>query len=166
MHFRLTFCVVALGFCVAYGGTGEPKSKDAKNIQGTWKVVSLTMEGQERKGDDIKDLWFKISATEIAIVQGESNVLPPRAYSIDAAKMPKHIDIVDHIYLNRKPDKDAKDKPTKIKEKLVMPGIYELDGDTLKICWNGEGVPSPKLERPKEFKVAGDLSLVVLKRYK
>jgi uncharacterized protein (TIGR03067 family) len=145
---------------VPFGYSGSPKTDDAKSIQGTWKVVSMAMEGRQLGAEDTKDAWFKISATEIIIGRGERNDLPPRKYSINAKKSPKQIDIVDIIY------KTDKNKKNETEEKFVMPGIYELDKDTLKICWNGEGVPPPKLERPTEFKVVGKSSFVVLKRQK
>jgi hypothetical protein len=40
-------------------------------------------------------------------------------------------------------------------------GIYQLDDDTLTMCWVGAGK-----QRPKEFKGAPGVKLIVLKRVK
>src|SRR5262245_54567221 len=97
----LTVLAIALSLA-SFGETGPPKANDVKEIQGKWNIVSLTLEGQKREGDDIKDAWYKITATEITIMQGDRVVLPARKYTIDPSKKPKQIDIIDIIGINRK----------------------------------------------------------------
>ena len=43
---------------------------------------------------------------------------------------------------------------------LIVQGIYDLDGDTLKLCLNRTG------ERPKSFDTKGEKGNVVLNVYK
>jgi uncharacterized protein (TIGR03067 family) len=74
---------------------------------------------------------------------------PEARYTLDPGKKPKAIDLVD---LGRKDGKPS-------------PGIYLLDGDDLKLCWDANGN-----SRPSEFTKVGkggqDLRLLVLKREK
>jgi uncharacterized protein (TIGR03067 family) len=68
-------------------------------------------------------------------------------YKLDPTKTPKSIDCL----LSEGPYKG-----------LVVAGIYELNGDTLKICWSAWGV----LEHPIEFSATpgSQRALVILKR--
>jgi hypothetical protein len=61
---------------------------------------------------------------------------PPCVIKIDATVAPAHFDLEDGQ------------------------GIYEIKGDTLRICWAGTG-----LKRPNEFKAGANVILLSLKRY-
>ena len=69
------------------------------------------------------------------------------AYKLDPSKNPKAIDLT-----------------TADKEKMMTAAIYELDGDTLKICWS-EKDPD---QRPTKFASDADSgqTMIVLKRVK
>jgi uncharacterized protein (TIGR03067 family) len=64
--------------------------------------------------------------------------LPAATFRIDPTKRPKTIDQV------------FKDKEGKV---VVRPGIYELDGDTLRLAF--------AKERPKELRTSADSDLVI-----
>jgi len=71
-----------------------------------------------------------------------------REFTIDPAESPKHIDMTRQF-------EDRKD---------TFPGIYKIDGDTLKLCVDDFG-----RDRPAEFKTTKDTpshSLLVFKRAK
>jgi uncharacterized protein (TIGR03067 family) len=74
---------------------------------------------------------------------------PVSRYTIGPRKKPKAIDMVD---VN---SKDAKPSP----------GIYLLDGDDLKLCWDANGKIRPS-EFSKVAKREQDLRFLVLKREK
>ncbi|HLJ96820.1 MAG TPA: TIGR03067 domain-containing protein [Gemmataceae bacterium] len=138
-HLLLVF---AAGFLVA---ADEPKDdavkRDSKALQGNWTVVSIEVNGTTVPKDKIggRDATFK--GDQYSIHSFRLTV------KIDPIKQPKTIDM---------DGKDGNGKP------LSMTGIYDLDGDTLKICFAKPGTK----ERPAQFKTrprTGE-SLIVYKR--
>jgi uncharacterized protein (TIGR03067 family) len=104
---------------------------DEERIQGVWKLVSSEREGKREPGD-VKyplQLVFSTDTLRFALPAGARH---PQPYKLDATRKPKRIDWLA----------GGKNGPSK-----PVPGIYELDGDTLKICWGGPGK-----ERPRRFK--------------
>jgi uncharacterized protein (TIGR03067 family) len=154
-------CIVTGGF--AYGGqavSGSPQensmhallalmlfvpadiTKDTANLQGTWVVVSASAGGKpedEIKGDK---LTFKDNTITVKTKNKEER----GTFKLDPAKKPAEIDITE----------EGKDKP--------MPGIYVLEGDTLKLCI----VPTAGMKRPTEFasKEGTEQMVIELKREK
>jgi uncharacterized protein (TIGR03067 family) len=98
-------------------------------FEATWKFVSINVEGRriaaERFGDDRLVLKGKQFTTTVGGMTTEG------IFKIDPTAKPKAIDIT----FTDGPGKD-----------MTQKGIYELDGDTQKICWAAPGKP-----RPTEF---------------
>jgi uncharacterized protein (TIGR03067 family) len=112
-------------------------------MQGTWEVANF--EG-DNPPPDIKQLVFK----DDRMLAGD---LEMGRFTLDPKKSPKHFDFT------------AGDGPPfapQVRGKLV-PGIYELKGDELKICST-----VPDKERPTEFAANAERQcvLLVLKRKK
>jgi uncharacterized protein (TIGR03067 family) len=128
-------------------GADAPKKPpaDGDRIQGVWNLVSSERGGKAEAGDEKQPLQIEFTAESFRfrLPAGARRAQP---YTLDPGKSPKAIDWLG----------DRKDVSP-------VPGIYELDGDTLKVCWGvGDKV------RPREFKTkAGkDDWLWVLKRAK
>jgi uncharacterized protein (TIGR03067 family) len=137
----MTHLLLGLALAVAAPGPKD-KEKPAPKLEGVWAVEKI-----EGKGDkEIANVTFTFTADKVSIREGAKERAEEAEYTTDAAKKPAHIDI--------RPGKGA-DK--------TIPGIYEIDGDTLKICFSGDGGT-----RPTEFKADKDARtvLVVLKRSK
>ena len=121
--------VLAVG---VVGAQDEATKKDLKAMEGTWAVTALEIGGMKIPEDDNK----KVNA-KLVVKDGKYTVyFDEKPYTtgtikLDAGKSPKHIDAI------------AADGPTKDK---VMPGIYQIAGDTMKVCF-GE----PSKERPTAF---------------
>jgi uncharacterized protein (TIGR03067 family) len=100
--------------------------QDLERLQGTWNVVSLEMDGQKMSGGDariaVRGNRFTTSAMGAAY---EGTV------TIHQSTVPKGFD----LRFEQGPEKGN-----------INFGIYELDGDTWKICLATRGS-----ERPKEF---------------
>jgi len=117
--------------------------KDREALQGTWKIEKATRGGMEMPAEMRDKVTLEFKGDE-AIVH-EPGKDEPATYTLDATKSPKTINI--------KPKKD---------EKQVQ-GIYELSGDTLKICFAREGGERPsKFESPE----GSNLMLMEMKRVK
>jgi uncharacterized protein (TIGR03067 family) len=122
----------------------EDKAGDAKAIQGTWVFVSREMIGKKSTAADLKGGKIVIKDDSFVVVDGKKR--DKHTFKLDPSKKPKVIDL------------------TTADGKTFTPAIYELKGDTLKICWS-EKFPD---ERPT--KIAGDAdsgqTVVILKREK
>ncbi len=128
----------------------KPKDDAVKNelrkFQGSWRIVSVEASGKKLPEEDFKEV--------VLILEGDRHTTRNGAdrysgtFAIDPGKKPKRIDFL------------YDDGPEKGK---TARGIYEFDGDTLKICLGLAGQ-----ERPTEFtsKPGSRHFLEVLKRQK
>jgi uncharacterized protein (TIGR03067 family) len=113
------------------GFSDEKGTNDMTALQGKWTCVSAESDGKAIPADIVKQLRLDIDKDSYTTRKGDQ-VLFEGAIRLDATKKPHEIDLVDMTG-------DNKGKMGK--------GIYEVHGDTFKIC---HGVP-PNEERPKEF---------------
>lgn len=124
---------------------GKKYSGDEARIQGLWDVISWTENGKVSPGGEKDPLRLEFDAKTLRFwLPGPAG--RPEPYRLDPAKSPKTIDLL--------PGKNA----GRLKPVL---GIYELDGDSLKICLDPEGKERPAgflLPKGKEY------WLLILKR--
>jgi uncharacterized protein (TIGR03067 family) len=119
--------------------------KESDALQGKWSVVSLTRDG---KVEAISKDAVRVIADDAYTMKLHPLVTIKGTYKIDPTANPKAIETT----ASSGPYKD-----------MTMLGIYELDGDSLKICY-----AIPGKDRPTEFtsKVGSCWILVVHKRLK
>jgi uncharacterized protein (TIGR03067 family) len=103
-------------------------SDDFRNLQGTWNITSLEIEGQTVPAG-------MLGAARIVIQDGNFISLAMGAtyegtFEVDAAKTPKTF----NMNFTTGPEKGN-----------TSPGIYELDGDTWKICLALRGDDRPTM---------------------
>ena len=141
-------CLLILGilFLLAAGDAADDVKKELAKFEGTWKIVSLETEQNKLGEDALKDFRLKIEGDKFTAVENSGEV--HGTFKVDPTKKPKTIDIT------------MKEGPMKDK---TMLGIYELDGDTYKLCGDMQGK-----SRPTEFAVkpGSGFVLEVLKREK
>jgi RNA polymerase sigma factor (sigma-70 family) len=128
-------------------GAGAPAARpplaplgDQQRLQGDWKVHDVEMGGQHMPHER---MGFAFAGDKIMMVFGPVR-MEPMVYSLDPSREPKAIDV-------RHP------------AGAVWPGIYELNGDFLKVCLN-EGAMKG---RPTTFQTQPDapgVYLYVLRR--
>jgi uncharacterized protein (TIGR03067 family) len=145
----LLFAAVFLAGAIGLGQ--EPVGKD--KMLGTWKVVSFkTPDGEVLNPDALKAARIIIKADKMVWNLGKGS--QEIKYKVDPKKSPKTIDLVFNAV-----KKDGK----VVDEGKASPGIYELKGDVLKLCWDANGK-----SRPVEFATGEsykeDWRLLVLKR--
>lgn len=116
---------------------------ELKKMEGTWLLVSGEEDGKQKPAEEVKVLTSVIKGDMLTILVDGKPVFEG-TLTVDPTKKPKTIDTV------------SKDK------KVKSPAIYELDGDTFKICVGLKG------ERPTEFTSKKDsgYGLYVYKRDK
>jgi uncharacterized protein (TIGR03067 family) len=136
----------------ATGEKKEQSKEDSVRIQGKWVVISAEEAGRPIK-DSIGDT-FTLEKNKWTVKHDKRGDRPEEdsesgTFQLDPKKTPKQIDLTsDRAEVNG-----------------AVKGIYELDGDTLKICIGDapeEGRPTKFATDPKRKKLA----LVVLKRAK
>jgi len=143
--FALIFA--ALGFLLGSSGFSQDAQGDKDKIQGTWKIVSFEARGPKDllSKEALKSAKVVIKGDKITFHFGKKT--DEARFKLDPAKKPKTINFVG-----------KKTADTSL-------GIYLLEGDDLKLCWNVNDT-----ERPTEFskvgKVGQELRLAVLKREK
>lgn len=116
----------------------------AKELEGTWIVQSVTLDGREifpRKGGQVVFIGDTVTTTP---AEGSHWT---QKFTIDASKTPNEI---DYEYV-------GDPVPKAFEQNRTMFGIFELDGDTLTLCIHG-------LNRPTEFSDKGQRLLVLTRK--
>ena len=120
-----------VGLALAAAEAAENAGKEElKRLQGTWRMVSVEVDGKKIPEEDLKQMAVVFRGDAYTVKQGDTEV-EKGTQKVDPTKKPKTIDA--HIL----------EGPDKGKDQL---GIYELNGDALKVCF-----AAPGQERPKEF---------------
>jgi uncharacterized protein (TIGR03067 family) len=143
-------CALVLPRSDGTGARADDKpnvEKELKKVQGTWTFESVVMAGKEEPAANFKNSTLTFDGAEHTVKNG-NDVIQVGTQTIDPSKSPKTIDVT----ITEGPSKG-----------MVMLGIYEISGDTLKVCFDMEGK-----KRPTEFKSApGSLTFLnVHKRVK
>jgi uncharacterized protein (TIGR03067 family) len=129
-------CTVIL---TASGGTGaraDDKAdveKDLKKFQGTWTFESVEVGGKEQPAADFKGMTVTFEGNKFIVKKGDE-VIQVGTEKLDPSRSPKTVDVTVTEGLSKG---------------AIMLGIYEISGDTLKVCFDPEGK-----KRPNEFKSA------------
>jgi uncharacterized protein (TIGR03067 family) len=136
MRISLVTLFCALGPVVS-GGTGTRADdkvdleKEFKKFQGIWTFESVEAGGKKAPADQLKGATITFAADKFTVKKGDE-VIQVGTQKLDPSRSPKTIDVRMTEGLNKG---------------AVMLGIYEIDGDTLKVCFDEEGK-----QRPTEFK--------------
>ncbi|MCI0683901.1 MAG: TIGR03067 domain-containing protein, partial [Gemmataceae bacterium] len=126
-----TFVLTASGGIGARAGDKADVEQELKKFQGTWTVELVEAEGKEVPIDLFKGMTVTFEGDKYT-VKVDDRVVQAATQKLDPSKSPKTLD-------------------GKLAEGLgkgtVILGIYEISGDTLKVCFDPEGK-----KRPTEFK--------------
>jgi uncharacterized protein (TIGR03067 family) len=137
------FTLPTAAFLLGAAGAKDDARGDHEKLQGTWKVASAEDSGRKAPDEAVKNLKLVITKDKITYEFGGKTT--KWSFKLDATKKPKWIDLTEG------------DRTTL--------GIYELEGDNLKICLP-EG---RKGERSMAFESKPDSVndiLIILKREK
>jgi uncharacterized protein (TIGR03067 family) len=146
ISFTIAFLVIAAGILPA--GNDEAVQKDCKLMAGTWRVLSIEKDGKKTTAEQLEKTRSIFNADGSAMVQREGKTIIQGNFKIDPTKKPKQ--------------SEATYTEGELKGKTVL-GIYEVDGDSMKICY-----AFPGKDRPTEFssKEGSGHVLIIYKRDK
>ena len=117
----------------------DDEKKEYERFTGTWVFESVEVGGEKLALDALKGAGLTIDGNKFTAKEKEGAV--HGTYKVDLSKKPKTIDVT------------FSDGPEKGK---TMLGIYELDGDTYKVCFDISGK-----ERPTKFESKKGTMLVL-----
>jgi len=128
------FCTLGLVVSGAAGTRADDKvdmEKEFKKFHGVWTFESVEAGGKKAPADELKGATIIFEGHKFTVKKGDE-VIQVGTHKLDPSKSPKSIDVTMTEGLNKG---------------AVMLGIYEIDGDTLRVCFDEEGK-----KRPTEFK--------------
>lgn len=143
MKLQSLVLVLTIGLLLAADTAAK---KDLEQLQGIWQVTALEVDGNQAPDEALKEFKITVKGDRMSHKTGETT--EESSFKLDPSKKPKQIDFT--VVAGTDKGKNMK-------------AIYELDGDSLKLC-----VGSPGAERPTEFasKAGTKIGLIVLKRTK
>ena len=141
------FAVLVATVLIAADGPSNPAKDEHMKLNGTWVIESVTRDPREQKPDEGKGIRCVIKDEKVVVkLPGEAISSGELVIKIDPTRNPKTMDLSPNG------------------EKETVRAVYELAGDTLRVCWGSDNGK----ERPAEFASTpgSGHTLVVLKREK
>ena len=135
------FCTL-LAVAFAQTLSAADGSNDAKSLQGTWTPIKAELAAQPMPDVVLKTITLKIGDGDYTVTVAGEAAPDQGTWTIDPAATPKRLTI------------SSVKGPNAGKTLLA---IYELDGDTLRVCYDLSG-----MERPAEFKTAAGSQLYLV----
>src|SRR5580704_5277159 len=116
MKWQISALVLTAGVLIAADKPSDDVKKTLEKLQGTWKIEKAQRSGEVTAQEIIKALSVVIKDDKITVKDGSRD--EDGQVRIDPTKSPATIDIL-----------------TTRGAKETVQGIYEVEGDTLKLCW-------------------------------
>jgi uncharacterized protein (TIGR03067 family) len=126
----------------------EAVEKELQAFKGTWRLISREVDGKKISEVELKDVILTSDGAGRFSVRRRDKMIVEAAVKLDPTTKPRTIDVTFTVGEN--------------KGKTVL-GMYEIEGDTLRVCH-----ARPGDERPTEFsaKAGSGRTLIVYKREK
>lgn len=151
LHSLIIVALTTLAGCSAKDHVGK---EEDKQLEGTWKVISITSgDGGEAPQEMLRDMIVSIEGEKWKTFSGGR--ASEESIKLDPAKNPKSIDLTRTPIVGVISDGKNQNRPEVKPE--ILPGIFDLDGDRLRIC-----LANPGAKRPTQIPDKKQEGLVVL----
>jgi uncharacterized protein (TIGR03067 family) len=128
---RTLIALLAVALLTAADAPGdEAAKKDLELMQGDWAAVTMIKDGFKYEDNDAQAYFRTVKGSDYSVFRF-NKMLGKGTFKLDATKKPKAIDFLPATA-------SGPGKP--------LLGIYEINGDTYKICYT-----PPEKERPTDF---------------
>lgn len=134
MRYALLLTLLLIPAAISALAAGATLTIDATKLQGAWKVTALETDGKQAPENSLKGKQFLFEGDKISLTGKPEDLRTCRTLML--AK-PKAMDIAGGAAGGR--------------ENSVTKAIYELEDDTLRICFS----EAADVERPKDFDTTG-----------
>ena len=121
-------------------------AQELQKLQGTWVFESLEENGKKMSAGDLKGRTLFIGV-DAFIVRNGTSIVQAGNLSLDPGRKPKTVNAIV---------KQGEHKGD------IMLGIYTLDGDTLKVCYDAQEQDRPKELRGYDSPVCTGIAMVEL----
>ena len=121
-----SFLCVCLAVAASFIALGAAPPEDAKAIQGSWVPAKAELGGQPMTDVVLKTISLKLDNGKYEVSVGATR--DKGTYSLDPTTKPKGMTVI------------GTEGPNNGK---TFPAIYELNGDTLRICYDLSGAKRP-----------------------
>src|SRR5437660_6472175 len=116
----ITYCALLL---IAADAPNDAAKKDLERMQGDWNAVEMVRDGTKLSDDEVQTFFRTVKGDQYSVSLFDK-VLGKGTIKLDTTKKPKAIDALP---VGGKP----------------MLGIYEFDGERLKLCFAPSGKERP-----------------------
>src|SRR5437899_736948 len=116
----VTGFLLFLSCLVTAAAEDDPIKKDLAKLQGFWKVTAAIAEGAKAPAEEQAKMAVTFTGEDLSLPNGVVKV------KLDPSQKPPAIDLIHN------------------NKKEAALGIYEFDGQTLKLCWSKPGTARPK----------------------
>lgn len=123
-------------------GADDAAKKDKERVPGTWRVVSIGINGQEQEPEKLKFIFTK---DKLTVLTGKAENDAELTWQMDESTKPRILDLTGV-------KGNVKDQ--------VFEGIYKFEEGKLVICVRG---PQGLRQRPTEFATREGSNLILLK---
>lgn len=137
--------LMTCGLALAEDAKEKAIKKDRMKIKGTWQVVSLVINGNESKQEDVSKLQVVNGSDGTWALHSEGKVVAKGTSTIDPTKRPKTLDFV----ITEGGGAGEGDQYL---------GIYQLGNKARKMCFRGPGK-----DRPTEFVSTAENEVILVK---
>jgi uncharacterized protein (TIGR03067 family) len=153
--------LLAIALCVVLFavGSAQDNNDDAQRLQGTWLLTELVVGGVKVPEKEYKGTTFVFAGNKLSIVPPKTDAIlnaqmTAFAIAVRFPVIPETDNVVDRREFTFKIDPTKKPAQVDVTagqidgKSVVSPGLYELQGDTLRWCQSDD---ENNKERPKSF---------------
>jgi uncharacterized protein (TIGR03067 family) len=138
MYLKLSVAFSIAALLYSASARAQDAAEQLEKMEGAWSVASAQEEGKEQTDEKSKKLSIVIKGDTLSFVfKGQPKTLDMKL-KLDPSAKPATVDLISTI-----------------REGQVAQGIYELQGEGLKICWarNGKARPEGFSTKPGDDRI-------------